>query len=63
MLSVGGVGGARSGERKQLQGKFWGKRLLNPNVQVGKCMFAYTPSTHTPPSLPIALCVYVCACV
>lgn len=24
-----------SGERKLLQGKFWGKWLLNPNIQVG----------------------------
>ena len=34
-----------SGERKQLQGKFWGKRLLNPNIQVGMYIYAHSTST------------------
>lgn len=43
-----------SGERKQLQGKFWGKWLLNPNIQVGMYINTNTPST---------LCIYKCGWV
>ena len=45
-----------SGEMKLLQGKFWGKRLLNPNIQVGTYMFA-------PPPFCICKCGWLCVCV
>lgn len=46
-----------SGERKQLQGKFWGKRLLNPNIQVGMYIYTHTHSTLSSTSVG----GYVCA--
>ena len=50
-----------SGEMKRLQGKFWGKRLLNPNIQVGTYMFAHTPPTPLHPSVSASVGGYVCA--
>lgn len=45
-----------SGERKQLQGKFWGKWLSNPNLQVGM----HTKSLH-PSLLPrVDVCIGNC---
>lgn len=51
-----------SGEMKRLQGKFWGKRLLNPNIQVGTYMYAHTPPPPLHPSVSASVGGYVCAC-
>lgn len=44
-----------SGEKKQLQGKLWGKRLLNPNLQVGMYINAQQP--------PPPFSSYKCGCL